>query len=286
MKRYYSPEDLKEHLQGFRKDNESIGFVPTMGALHAGHMSLIERAREVSDRVVCSIFVNPTQFNEATDLEKYPRTVEKDCERLEEMDCDLVFLPEVSRIYPEGHITKTIDYKGLDDVMEGASRPGHFDGVVEVVARLFDIIAPDFAFFGEKDFQQLAIIRELVAQHEYPVEILPCPIIREPNGLAMSSRNERLSKDQREQAAVLYGTLRELQGLVAVMNPDEVAQWGREKISGLDYCELEYLEVADSKTLQPIYRWHECEAARAFLVARFGEIRLIDNLELYRKKEA
>lgn len=284
MERYNSPEDLEVRLQGIRNDKQSLGFVPTMGALHEGHISLIERALDTADKVICSIFVNPTQFNEPADLEKYPRTEDRDCQILEEIGCDLVFLPDVSGIYPESHVAKTIDYKGLDMVMEGASRPGHFDGVVEVVARLFDIISPDFACFGEKDFQQLAIIRELVSQHEYPVQIIPCPIIREAHGLAMSSRNERLSAEQREHAAILFSTLKELRSLVSIMNPDEVAAWGRERLRGLDFCELEYLEVAESKTLQPIYRWHECEAARAFVVARFGEIRLIDNLELYRKE--
>jgi pantoate--beta-alanine ligase len=286
MERYYSLEDLEQQLESLRKNGQTIGLVPTMGALHEGHMSLIERGLEVADTMVCSIFVNPTQFNEAADLNKYPRTEDQDCKLLEEIGCDLVFLPEVARIYPENHVAKAIEYLGLDQVMEGAYRLGHFDGVVEVVARLFDIVSPDFACFGEKDFQQLAVVRQLVVQHDYPVEILPCPIIREPHGLAMSSRNERLTAKQREQAAILFATLKELKGLVTVMNPDEVAGWGREQFRRLDFCELEYLEVAESETLQPIYRWHECESARAFVAVRFGEIRLIDNMEIYRKKSA
>lgn len=282
MERYHSPEDLKVQLESLRNNGQTIGFVPTMGALHAGHISLIERALEVSDKVVCSIFVNPTQFNEDADLDNYPRTEERDCDLLEKIGCDFVFLPERERIYPEDHLAKTIEYQGLDQVMEGASRPGHFDGVVEVVARLFDIVTPDFACFGEKDFQQLAVIRELVLQHDYPIEIIPCPIVREANGLAMSSRNERLSVEQREQAKTLFATLKELSRLVEILNPDEVAEWGRGQIRGLGYCELEYLEVAESKTLHSIYRWHECEAARAFVAARFGDIRLIDNVEIYK----
>jgi pantoate--beta-alanine ligase len=193
----------------------------------------------------------------------------------------MLFAPDVHSIYPEGHEPKRIDYHGLDSVMEGAKRPGHFDGVVEVVAILFDIVQPDVACFGEKDFQQLAIIRMLVEQHQYPIQIIGCPIIREEHGLAMSSRNERLSREQREKAAVLYKTLLEMKGLIEFMNPDEVEDWGREKLASLDYCDLEYLEVAESRTLQAIFRWHECDSARAFVVARFGEIRLIDNLELY-----
>ncbi len=282
MERYYSLEVLEQQLSELRNTGQSIGFVPTMGSLHAGHMTLIERLLEISDKVVCSIFVNPSQFNEASDLENYPRTEDNDAEMLARTGCDIVFLPEVAKMYPENHVARTIDYQGLDHVMEGSSRPGHFDGVVEVVARLFDIVAPNFACFGEKDFQQLAIVRELVAQHDYPIEIVPCSIVREPHGLAMSSRNERLSPEQRTQAAVLHATLSEIKSLVSVMNPDELAVWGRNQINQLDFCHLEYLEVAESKTLQPIYRWHECEEARAFVAARFGEIRLIDNMEIYR----
>ncbi len=283
MIRSDSPKELESQLHAWREQDKSIGFVPTMGALHNGHLSLINEAKKHADVVVCSIFVNPTQFNEKSDLDTYPRTVDEDCRKLHKVGVDAVFLPESSGIYPEGHIAKTIDYQGLDHVMEGAKRPGHFDGVVEVVARLFDIVLPDVACFGEKDFQQLAIIRMLVEQHGYPIKIIGCPIIREEHGLAMSSRNERLTSDQRRKAAIINKTLNEMKGLVEFMNPDEVEDWGRGKLSELDYCDLEYLEVAEARTLQPIFRWHECESARTFVVARFGDIRLIDNLELYHK---
>jgi len=275
--------EVQERIQLLRKEGNSIAFVPTMGALHEGHISLIKKAQKHADVVVASVFVNPSQFNEKSDLEKYPRTLQADAEKLNDAGCSLLFAPEISDIYPEGHEAKTIDYQGLDEVMEGAKRPGHFDGVVEVVARLFDIVDPDVACFGEKDFQQLAIIKMLVEEHKYDIEVLGCPIIREENGLAMSSRNERLSKEHREKAAILSETLNEMKGLVDLMNPDEVEDWGRSALNGLDFCELEYLEVAEAKTLQPIFRWHECESARAFVVARFGEIRLIDNLEIYRQ---
>lgn len=277
----YSLKELEEQLQNLRNQGKTIAFVPTMGALHEGHMSLVERAKGEAVAVVCSIFVNPTQFNDSKDLEKYPRTEDEDVTLLEKHGCDLVYIPLKNEVYPEEHKAVSIKYNGLDKVMEGASRPGHFDGVVEVVYRLFELIKPDKACFGEKDFQQLAIIRELVKQHDLPIEIIPCPIVREDNGLAMSSRNARLTEAQRKEARILYDTLTELKGLKEVMNPDELAEWGRIKIRHSGTCELEYLEVADSQTLAPIYRWHESASARAFVVARFGEVRLIDNMEVH-----
>ncbi|NND93510.1 MAG: pantoate--beta-alanine ligase [Flavobacteriales bacterium] len=274
-------EEVQEFVKTCKSREQKVGFVPTMGALHSGHLSLIDMARSHSDVVVCSIFVNPTQFNEKADLDNYPRTIDADIIKLEEVECDLLFIPEVDGVYLEDHNPKRIDYKGLDKVMEGAMRPGHFDGVVEVVARLFEIVEPELAYFGEKDFQQLAIIRLMVEQLDCEVEIIGCPIVREANGLAMSSRNERLNREQRQQASILHATLQAMKDLVDFLNPDEVEVWGRAKLEELDYCELEYLEVAESRTLQPIFRWKECEAARAFVVARFGDVRLIDNLELY-----
>jgi pantoate--beta-alanine ligase len=282
MERHSSLNGLQKALGRHRDAGKTIALIPTMGALHKGHMSLIAEALEHADIVVTSIFVNPTQFNEANDLEKYPRTVDRDCDLLSAEGCHYVFLPEVKDMYPEEHSPKTIDYEGLDIVMEGAARPGHFDGVVEVVARLFDIVQPEVACFGEKDFQQLAVIYQLVEQHDYPITILPCSIIREQGGLAMSSRNERLSETQMQEAKVISETLSSMKDLVHVMNPDELAEWGRAKLNNSDKWELEYLEVAEIKNLKPIFRWHECEAARAFVAARFGDIRLIDNMELYR----
>lgn len=279
-----SPQELDSTLKPWREQEMSIGFVPTMGALHQGHLSLISKAQEASDIVVASIFVNPTQFDDDSDLAKYPRTFDADRDKLEAAGVHALFYPDVDGIYPSDHIAKKIDYHGLDLVMEGSKRPGHFDGVVEVVARLFELVRPDMACFGEKDFQQLAVIRMLVEQHDYPIEIIPCPIIREEHGLAMSSRNERLDSDQRKKAAILNKTLLEMKEMTEVMNPDEVEEWGKKKLSKLEYCELEYLEVAESRSLQPIFRWHECDSARAFVVARFGEIRLIDNLELYSRQ--
>ncbi|NNC83168.1 MAG: pantoate--beta-alanine ligase, partial [Flavobacteriales bacterium] len=224
-------EEVARYVASVKEHHKKVALVPTMGALHDGHLSLITKALEHADVVVASIFVNPTQFNEASDLENYPRTIEADLVKLEASGCHVAFMPDVEEIYPEGHKTKTIDYEGLDLVMEGAERSGHFDGVVEVVARLFDIIQPDVACFGEKDFQQLAIIRKLVDEHDYAIDIIPCPIVREPHGLAMSSRNERLTEEQRQRAAILYETLQEMKNLVDIMNPDEVEQWGRDALN-------------------------------------------------------
>jgi pantoate--beta-alanine ligase len=275
-----SVSDLSKSIDSFKKAGKSIALVPTMGALHEGHLSLIRLAKKNADVVVCTIFVNPTQFNDKKDLEKYPRTEEKDAELLNKEKCDIIFIPLMHEVYPVGHVPLKISYNGLDKVMEGDYRPGHFDGVVEVVARLFQMTHPDVACFGEKDFQQLAVIQELVAQHDFPILIIPGPIVREEHGLAMSSRNERLTAAQRSDASILYKTLNDMKKMAAFMNPDELASWGRDKISACECCELEYLEVAESHNLQPIYRWKETDSSRAFIVARFGEIRLIDNLQL------
>ncbi len=277
----HSLTELRIELQKLRNQGKRIAFVPTMGALHAGHMSLIELAKGEEVAVVCSIFVNPTQFTDSKDLENYPRTENKDILMLEQYGCDLIYIPVMDEVYPEEHEAITIAYDGLDSVMEGTSRPGHFNGVVEVVYRLFQLVQPDMACFGEKDFQQLAIIREMVKQYELPIDIIPCPIIREQSGLAMSSRNTRLTEAQRKDAELLYKTLTELKDLKDLMNPDELAEWGRNRIRQSGKCELEYLEVADSATLSPMYRWHESTSARAFVAVRFGEVRLIDNMEVH-----
>lgn len=270
-----------DSLRAYReKLDVSLGFVPTMGALHAGHASLVQKALEISDEVICSVFVNPTQFNDAQDLQNYPRTFESDAEMLEALGCHALFAPKVEHIYPKDHEPVRIDIGALGDVMEGAHRPGHFDGVVEVVARLFDLVQPDKAFFGEKDFQQLAVIRKLVHQKEYPIEIVPCPTVRESHGLAMSSRNERLSPDDRQYAAILHDTMMEMREMCQWMNPDEVAAWGRDELGAEERIELEYVEVMDAKELQPLFRWKEAESVRAFVAAHIGGVRLIDNLSL------
>jgi pantoate--beta-alanine ligase len=272
---------LRAFLEDCRQKGQRIGFVPTMGALHDGHVSLVQKAKSRCDVVVCSIFVNPTQFNESADFDRYPRDIETDAKKLEPAGCNAVFAPAVDFIYPSDHVAKTIEMGSLAEVMEGVFRPGHFKGVVEVVARLFDIVEPDAACFGEKDFQQLAVIRQLVAQHEYPIEIIPCAIIREENGLAMSSRNALLTADQRAQAAILHETLMEMKERSQYLNPDEVEDFGAEALKSKSFLELEYMKVANSATLLPMFRWHECDSARAFVVARFGEVRLIDNMEIW-----
>ena len=269
------------------KQNRPVAFVPTMGALHEGHLSLVEEAAAMGGLVVVSIFVNPTQFDNKEDLVKYPRTVVEDVQLLIQANTDVLYLPTVDDVYPNGtEPQKHFDFGQLDKTMEGAFRDGHFEGVAQVVARLLTIVDPDHLVMGQKDIQQTAIVRSMLKQSDFKAELFLKKTVRDPDGLAMSSRNERLTADQREKAKVLYATLKELRSLVAVMNPDEVADWGRDRLQGLDYCELEYLEVAESRTLQTIYRWHECKAARAFVVARFGEIRLIDNIEIYRAEQS
>lgn len=274
-------QDLKCALQEAVQTKKTIGFVPTMGALHKGHISLIEKAKEQCDFVVCSIFVNPTQFNNPIDLEKYPSTLEKDIELLSQVACDFVFVPSVNEIYPNypGN-TKFIelDLQGLDKVMEGASRPGHFDGVVNVVYRLFDIVQPHYAFFGQKDFQQLCIIKHMVKSLKLPVQIIEIPTLREISGLAMSSRNMRLSEQQRDEAALLYKVLSFGKENFLSYSPFAL----RNKMAELfaqGTLQLDYLEIVEPIRLQNLSnKW--MAGAQACIAAYCGEVRLIDNVRL------
>lgn len=262
-------------------EGKSIGFVPTMGALHAGHVSLVERAKSECDLVVVSIFVNPTQFNSSDDLDKYPRSLENDIRMLFTTNCDGVFVPEVSAMYPDfPNQTNTIevDLQAINDVMEGMFRPGHFEGVLNVVWRFFDIIQPDSAYFGEKDFQQLAVIRKMVADLDLPVKIVACPTLRDASGLAMSSRNQRLTNQGKQDALVIYNTLVEAQQLSQTHTPREVKKHCESVISKSSLT-LEYLEICDPNTLQALQDdW--VAGARCFVAAFCEEVRLIDNLEL------
>lgn len=257
----------------------TVGFVPTMGALHAGHISLVERCRRECDTVVVSVFVNPTQFNDPDDLLKYPRTPEADCAMLEAAGTDLVFMPSVEEIYPQPD-TRQFGFGALERVMEGEHRPGHFNGVAQVVSRLFDIVKPDRAYFGEKDFQQLAIIREMVRQLELPVEIIGCPIRREGDGLAMSSRNVRLDPAQRAAAPLIYKYLRAAAMQKDVMPPGALARWTAEQIDTDPALKTEYVAIADAATLQPALSWDEPGAKRIFAAIWAGDVRLIDNIEI------
>jgi pantoate--beta-alanine ligase len=259
--------------------NPIVGFVPTMGALHEGHLSLVRQAKRENEVVVVSIFVNPIQFNNSEDLEKYPRTLEHDLKLLEEAGCTLVFAPSEAEMYPEKPSEK-YDFGTLETVMEGAFRPGHFNGVAIVVKRLFDLVKPTTAYFGEKDFQQLAIIRALVEKENMAVEIVGCSIIRENDGLAMSSRNTRLSDEDRRIAPQIYKTLRDSRDLVDVFTPQQLKAFTAEQLQKIPRTKLEYFEIANAKTLQPIEHWNDCPRRIACVAIWLGDVRLIDNVKI------
>lgn len=268
---------LQELIEEEKRRGKTIGFVPTMGALHAGHLSLVKTAGQQSIYVVVSIFVNPTQFNDKKDLINYPRKLEQDLQLLENSPCQLVFAPDVETMYPTED-TRQFNFGQLETVMEGRFRPGHFNGVAQVVSKLFDMVKPDKAFFGLKDFQQLAIIKALVKQLTLPIEIVPCPIMRESDGLAMSSRNKRLSTDQRVNAAHIYKTLSEARNKARRMSVKEVKDWVVETINQNDYLETEYFEIADDEQLNPIDDWELPINKVGCVAVHCGEVRLIDNI--------
>lgn len=257
------------------------GFVPTMGALHPGHISLVQLAKRENDLVVVSIFVNPTQFNNAEDLKSYPRTPSSDHKMLEAAGVDILFEPTVEEIYNHGlKEGKEIDLGNLEKVMEGAHRPGHFKGVVQVVSRLFDIVLPDAAYFGEKDFQQLAVLRKMTVELGYKIRIVGCETVREKNGLAMSSRNLRLSNVERETAAKIYGTLKFVRDNWKALGPQKVLLKAEEMINSFPPLKVEYIEIADAQDLHAIHASDEKTNARVFAAVFCGEVRLIDNLAI------
>ncbi|MBN2813765.1 MAG: pantoate--beta-alanine ligase [Bacteroidales bacterium] len=269
---------LAEKISLLRQAGKTAGFVPTMGALHEGHLSLVRFCRQQNKITVVSIFVNPTQFNDKSDLERYPRMPEKDLKLLKTAGCDLVFLPDEKEIYPETD-TRVFDFEGLDEVMEGRHRPGHFNGVAQVVTRLFDIVKPDRAYFGLKDFQQVAIIRKVVKNMQLPVEIVACPIVRECDGLAMSSRNMLLTKTERKKALVLSHTLFKAKAMKDSHTPDSVTAFVIQQINAAEGVDLEYFEIVDGMTLQPATSWDNENGVIGCIAARVGKIRLIDNIE-------
>lgn len=268
---------LQELLQARKPVDPVVGFVPTMGALHQGHLALVKQAREETDLVVCSIFVNPIQFNNPLDLEKYPRTLDEDIALLESAACDVVFVPDEKEMYPEP-VKESYDFKQLDKVMEGKFRPGHFNGVAVVVRKFFEIINPQKAYFGLKDYQQLQIIIEMVRQTRLPVEIIPCPTIREADGLAMSSRNRRLSPQFRAEAPLIYQTLSALLSRKEKLTVEQCRQWAAEQIESRSSMKVEYLEIADSITLQSARQWDDFHELVACTAVWAGDVRLIDNI--------
>ena len=272
--------DIQSYLKSKRDSGLSIGLVPTMGALHEGHLSLIRRAKKENDIAVASVFVNPVQFNNPVDLEKYPRTPEKDVALLESAGCDAVLMPSVEEMYPT-KVDDHYDFGSIEHVMEGACRPGHFNGVAIVVRKLFDIVQPNRAYFGEKDFQQLAIIRKLVKDYKINLEVVPCDIVREKDGLAMSSRNMRLNAEERAIAPMIYKVLKESTAGYETMSPAEMKALALKKFSEIKEFDVEYVEIADETTLQTVTDWKDSEHARIFVALQLGPVRLIDNLRIY-----
>jgi len=273
--------DLVSYLKSISNQEKSIGFVPTMGAIHEGHLSLMKEALLHNIVVVVSIFVNPTQFNNAEDLEKYPRTLEQDIKRIKTIsDKIIVFAPSVKDIYEGNAVSEHFDFDGIENQMEGKFRPGHFDGVGTIVKQLFEIVNPTNSYFGEKDFQQLQIIKKMVAKLKMPVKVIGCPIHREPNGLAMSSRNERLSEDDRKEAVIIYETIQESKLLFATKSAKEVTKFVAEKFKKNSKFELEYFQIADEKTLLPCIRKRKHKKYRAFIAVFVNNIRLIDTISL------
>jgi pantoate--beta-alanine ligase len=266
----------KEHKAG-----HSIGFVPTMGALHEGHLSLVEESRKANDITVCSIFVNPIQFNNKKDLEKYPRNLKEDLDLLQSAGCDYVFTPGEKEIYPDGSPELEMNFGTLDKVLEGKFRPGHFKGVAIIVKKLLEIITPDHAYFGNKDYQQLLVIRHLVSALRLPVKIHACPTFREPDGLAMSSRNLRLTIGEREMASMIYKTLCKVKQKAGHIPVKELRQWAIKKINSNPAFSVEYFEIVDKYDLHILESWKEKENALACTAVFLGDVRLIDNMELF-----
>ena len=268
-------KDLKQELAKYNSKN--IGFVPTMGALHSGHISLVERCVKENDVCVVSVFVNPTQFNDKADLERYPRTEEADKKLLEAAGCDIVFMPKVEEMYPEED-TRVFNFGSIETVMEGKYRPGHFNGVAQIVSKLFDAVEPTRSYFGEKDFQQVAIIRDMVRQLNLPVEIIACPIIREESGLARSSRNELLSAEERKKAALISQVLSKSVNFAKEMSVDEVKNWVIDQFKTDEVFRMDYYDIVDGNSLQSVSSWEESDYIVGCIAVYCGKIRLIDNI--------
>ncbi len=270
---------LRSAVSKAKAEGKKVGLVPTMGALHRGHISLIERARGECDFVVVSVFVNPTQFNNPNDLKTYPRTLEADCEKLEAAGVDVAFAPSVEEVYPEP-ATRVFDLGAVAEVMEGAMRPGHFNGVAQIVSKLFDYVAPDKAYFGEKDYQQIAVIRRMVEIEGFKLEIVPCPILREDDGLAMSSRNVRLSAEQRAKAPIINQVLTQSAEHAKLTNDiNKLKQTVIDSLNAVDGMEVEYYEIVDALTLQPVAEWDGKQSLVGCVTVWMGDVRLIDNVK-------
>lgn len=275
--------ELKSLISGYKQENKTVGLVPTMGALHAGHKSLVDRARKENDIVVVSVFVNPTQFNNKQDLATYPRTEERDCALLEAAGCDVVFMPAVEEVYPEPD-NRQFDLGAVAEVMEGAHRPGHFNGVAQIVSKLFGFVEPDRAYFGEKDFQQIAVIRKMVQLEGFKLQIMACPIKREDDGLALSSRNVRLTAEQRQLAPNIYRVLKESCNFAKSHTVAETEKFVVDSLNALPQMEVEYYSIVDALTMQPVSDWVDADSITGCITVYCGEVRLIDNIA-YKKAE-
>lgn len=282
MKVFELKKDLEAYLLDFRKAAKSIGLVPTMGALHNGHLALVKQALVDNDVVVVTIFVNPTQFNNSEDLIKYPRNLDSDLKALNTLTPHnvVVYAPSVADVYPYGAVSKRYNLGEIEHEMEGKFRPGHFQGVATIVENLFDIVKPNKAYFGEKDYQQLQIIKKLVEITAQPIEIIACSILREHDGLAMSSRNQRLTPIHREAAPFIYKTLKAAKKKFGIKSAKEVTKWVTNEFKKNEFLELEYFAIAEQSTLKPVMRKQKFKKYRAFVAAFAGDIRLIDNIAL------
>lgn len=279
MQVFYNSKSIIAHLSTLI-ENKSIGFVPTMGALHRGHLSLVEQAKTENDIVVVSIFVNPTQFDRKEDLNKYPRTIDQDLKLLQSINCDIVFIPDVKEMYHQNIQSEHFDFGGIEFEMEGKFRKGHFNGVGTIVKRFFEIIKPHKAYFGEKDFQQLQIVKKLVEINNIAVKIIGCEIFREEDGLAMSSRNIRLSEKQRKAAPFIYEILLEAKKKFGIISVDKIKQSVEEQFANNEFLKLEYFEIACEESLKPANECHEKQNYRAFIAVFADDVRLIDNIRL------
>lgn len=280
MKILETIKDTSDHLQEIRNGNISIGFIPTMGALHQGHLSLIKEAKKENGYVTCSIFVNPIQFNNKNDLQVYPRDINRDIKLLESAGCDFLFHPSETEMYPEP-VNEVFDFGNLDKVMEGMFRPGHFNGVAVVVKKLFEILKPDRAYFGLKDYQQLVIIHKVVNDFKLPIEIVPCSTIREEDGLAMSSRNQLLSRTDRLQAAMIYEALKMVKIQSGYSTINEIKKFIEQLFRKTKNTKLEYFEIVDMYTLKPLTTWAQSSNVIACIAVYVGNVRLIDNIILF-----
>jgi pantoate--beta-alanine ligase len=277
---YRNIEEINSCLDIFREQGLSVGFVPTMGALHEGHLALIRRCKSECNITVCSIFVNPLQFNRRDDFEHYPVTTELDVALLNGANCDFLFCPDVKEMYP-GEIASQYDFGDIEHIMEGRFRPGHFNGMALAVKRLFDIIKPKRAYFGEKDYQQLLIIRRLVEMHDLNIDIIPCPTVREPDGLAMSSRNRLLSSDERKIAPAVYQIISESVDKAKELDPSRLKEWVSKQVKEFKQMELEYYELSDAADLEPVSTWKEGQEVVACIAVYLGNVRLIDNIRFF-----